>query len=204
VTSTGSHERFELVLLCTGNRARSPVAEGFLHYLLADLPVHVHSLGTLELSGAPALPEALEAASQHGLDISKHRARTLQGEDLSQADLVVGFERIHVAAAVIDGGARAERVFTLPELVGLLEEARPVPTMDAIDGARQKVSDAHARRAGAVPGSQAEVADPIGQSGKVYRDTVDQVRDLSLRLAIGLFGRKAVRPLSGEVGQSVR
>jgi low molecular weight protein-tyrosine phosphatase len=193
VTSDRPGEPFEVVLICTGNRARSPVAEGFLSRLLADLPVRVHSLGTLELAGAPALREAVEAASQHGLDISTHRARALRGEDLSQADLVLGFERNHVAAAVVDGGARPERVFTLPELVELLEESRAADEPNPIKRARRQIAAAHTRRADNVSPTPAELADPIGQSPKVFRETVEQVRDLSLRLAAGLFGEDALQ-----------
>jgi protein arginine phosphatase len=194
----GPKADFELVLICTGNQARSPVAEGFLRHLLADLPVRVHSLGTLKIAGAPALREAVEAASHQGLDISAHRARPLSGEDLQKADLVLGFERHHVAAAVIDGGARPERVFTLPELVELIEDPRGVPAPNPIERARQQIADAQTRRAGKVRATPAEIADPLGQSPKVFRDTVEQVRDLSLRLAAGLFGKEAIRPLSPE------
>jgi protein-tyrosine phosphatase len=186
-------ERFELVLICTGNRARSPVAEGFLRHLLADLPVHVHSLGTLDVAGAPALGEAVKAASHHGLDISAHRARTLRGEDLRKVDLVLGFEQHHVDAAVTDGGARPERVFTLSELVELIEEHGAASQQNPIDLARQQIADAHARRLGKDSATPIELADPLGQSGKVFRDTVGQVRDLSVQLAVGLFGEGAVR-----------
>jgi protein-tyrosine phosphatase len=185
---------FELVLICTGNRARSPIAEGYLRRLLADLPVHVHSLGTLELEGAPALPEALEAAARAGLDLSAHRSRALGGRDLSDADLVLGFELSHVAAAVMDGGAARERVFSLPELVELLEQARTPLETDPIERARNAIAAANALRVTGAP--LAELADPIGQSASFHRDTVERVRDLSVRLAIGLFGRERVRPLS--------
>jgi low molecular weight protein-tyrosine phosphatase len=187
-------DEFELVLLCTGNRARSPVAEGFLRDLLADLPVRVRSLGTLELGAAPALPEAIEAAAGLGLDISNHRARALAGEDLSGADLVIGFEQRHVAAAVVDGAARRDRVFSLPELVELLEESAPHGFGEPVERARQAIADAHARRGNSLS-ARAELADPLGHDRTFYRDTVERVRELSERLAVGLFGEDAVRPL---------
>lgn len=192
--SARSRDEFELVLLCTGNRARSPIAEGFLRDLLADLPVRVRSLGTLELGAAPALPEAIEAAAVLGLDISEHRARPLAGEDLSGADLVVGFEQRHVAAAVVDGGARRDRVFSLPELVELLDESPSQRFGDPVEQARRAIADAHAQRSGHSVSSRAELADPLGQDRSFYRNTVERVRELSTRLAVGLFGEDAVRP----------
>jgi protein-tyrosine-phosphatase len=186
---------FELVLICTGNRVRSPIAEGFLRHLLADLPVRLRSLGTLELTGGPALPEALEASSALGLDISAHQARALHGEDLGPADLVLGFERSHIVSAVIDAGAARERVFSFPELVQLIEETEPPRATDPLERARQTIARAHAQRGGTVPSTLAELADPLGQSRKVYSDTVEGIRDLSMRLAVGLFGKEAIRPL---------
>ena len=208
--SPRSKHEFELVLLCTGNRVRSPITEGFLSDLLADLPVRIRSLGTLELGPAPALPEAIEAAAALGLDISDHRARALAGEDLSGADLVVGFEQRHVAAAVVDGGASRERVFSLPELVELLEQSDSQRFGKPVERARQAVADAHARRSGQAGSGRAELADPLGQDRSFYRSTVERVRELSARLAVGLFGEDAVRPLSsarrvrGEVGRGSR
>jgi protein-tyrosine phosphatase len=196
LSSPRRNGRFELVLLCTGNRARSPIAEAFLRDLLADLPVRVRSLGTLEVGAAPALPEAIEAAAARGLDISAHRARALAGEDLSGADLVVGFEQRHVVAAVVDGGARRDRVFSLPELVELLELGPAQRLGEPVERATQAIADAHARRSGLAASDRAELADPLGQDRRFYRDTVERVRELSTRLAFGLFGEDAVRPLS--------
>jgi protein-tyrosine phosphatase len=194
VSPDRSADLFELVLICTGNRARSPVAEGFLRHLLADLPVHVHSLGTLELEGAPALPEAVEAALSAGLDLSAHRSRALGGQDLRDADLVLGFEMSHIAAAVVDGGAPRERVFSLPELVELIEQTGAPREIDPIARARHVIAAANAHRVTGVP--PAELADPLGKSARFHRDTVGRVRDLSVRLAVALFGRENVRALS--------
>lgn len=194
-SSLPSADEFELVLLCTGNRVRSPIAEAFLRELLADLPVRLRSLGTLDLGAAPPLPEAMEAAAAHGLDIAGHRARTLAGEDLSAADLVVGFERRHIAAAVVDGGARRDRVFSLPELVDLLEESTEQRFGDAVDRARKAIEAAHALRSEHAAASISELADPLGQDRTFYSATVERIQDLASRLATGLFGDDAVRPL---------
>jgi protein-tyrosine phosphatase len=186
---------FELVLICTGNRARSPIAEAFLRQLLAGLPVRLRSLGTLELGAAPPLPEALEACAAVGLDISDHRARALAAQDLREADLVLGFERHHLTAAVVDGGAPREHVFSLPELVQLIEETRASGPDDPIMRARNTIALAHARRDDHMPLTSAELADPLGRSDQVYRDTVERIRELSVRLAAGLFGQDVIRPL---------
>jgi len=152
------------------------------------LPVQVRSRGTLDLAATPALPEALEEAALLGLDLSSHRSCRLTGEDLSQADLVLGFERIHVAAAVVEAHAGRDRTFTLPELVELLAAIEPPPDLDPVERARAAVQAAHeARRAthGALP----ELVDPIGRPRGVQRDVANRVQALVAELVSRLFGR---------------
>ncbi|MGZ5529574.1 MAG: uroporphyrinogen decarboxylase family protein [Limisphaerales bacterium] len=43
--------------------------------------------------------------------------------------------------------------------------------------------------------SSLKIPDPLGGSAAVYRSTIERVRDLSERLAVGLFGAEAVNPL---------
>jgi protein-tyrosine phosphatase len=185
---------FELVVVCTGNRVRSPVAAGFLHMLLADLPAHVSSAGVLDLGPVEALPDAIETATALGLDLSAHRASCVIGRDLSGADLVIGFEQRHVATAVVDAKAPREKTFTLVEIVDLLERVLPATEEEPAERGRQAVERAHALRQGRTEPAP-EISDPLGGSAEVYRTTLKRVRDLSERLAIKLFGSEAVRPL---------
>jgi protein-tyrosine phosphatase len=186
---------FELVVVCTGNRVRSPAAEGFLRVLLAGLPVRVSSAGVLDLGPVPALPETIETAAALGLDLTMHRAACVVGRDLSGADLVLGFEQRHVATAVVDARAPREKTFTLVEIVDLLEHVLPATTVEEpAERARQAVARAHALRKGH-PEPPAEISDPLGESAEVYRTTITRVRDLSERLAVRLFGFEAVHPL---------
>jgi len=125
-------DTFSIVFLCTGNRFRSPLAEAFVRRLTVGLPVTTQSFGTLELEGAPALPEALELGLQCGLDLSSHRTRHLGHASLDQVDLVLGFEETHVRGAVVDAKAPRRRAFTLREIARLLPAAEASPQKDVI------------------------------------------------------------------------
>lgn len=137
----------------------------------------------------PALPEALELARSFDLDLSSHRARALSQLDLATLDLVLGFERAHVHAAVVDAAAAVERTFTLPEIVALLEGVPQLSTAgDRAASARARVNQAHAVRppnfrTAAVP----EIVDPLGRPKHEQREVAEEVRRLVERLAQLLF-----------------
>lgn len=180
---------FDVVFICTGNRFRSAIGEGILRRLTEGLPVRTTSAGTLDLGPVGVLPEALELAPELDLDLGEHRARCVRDVDLSEADLVLGFEYHHLAAAVTEGGARRERTFTVPELVTLLEQdGAAADGGDPVTGARRAVRRADEARP---DGRRPEIADPLGASAEIFHSTALEVRALTERLAELLFGVRA-------------
>ena len=179
---------YEVAFVCTGNRFRSPLAAAAFATRV-EVPVQTVSAGLLDLGPVPALPEAVELAQSIGLDLTSHRARDLSTVDLEPFDLVLGFERSHVQAAVVDASAHIERTFTLPELVRLLGEIpEHAPQSAPIARARERVGEAHAARAPSFRTSDMpEVADPLGRSRREQRAIGEEVRRLTDQLAQLLF-----------------
>jgi protein-tyrosine phosphatase len=180
---------FRVVFVCTGNRFRSPLAAALLEREADGLPIEVSSVGTLDLGGVEALPEAVEAAARFGVELSQHRTRALSPERLRDADLVVGFERMHVMTAVVDAGVPRQRAFTLPELVSLL----PSGGITRRDGSAARARESVRRAAAARPrdpqlASAAELRDPLGLPAQQQNETADRVRELTRLLLRGLFG----------------
>ena len=207
VESEGCPERtddsiFQVVVVCTGNRARSPLAAALLARRLEHLPARVTSVGTLDLGPVPALPDAVETAAALGIDLGSHRACTYRGAGLGDVDLVLGFERPHLATAVVDWGAARERTFTIPELVQLLEYGSLPGTSDPVRQARMAIEQASARRTDV---HLAEVADPLGRPAAYYRDLGSRLADLCDRLVVGLFGdHVSLRSQPGEIAAQAR
>jgi protein-tyrosine phosphatase len=180
--------RFRFVIVCTGNRFRSPLAAAVVEQLVPELPVEVSSLGTLDLHGAPPLRAAVKQAERFGLDLSAHRARTLVGADLRHADLVVGFERAHVGSAVLEADAPRERSFLLTELVDLLDPMPPERIEDPIQRARAAVAQAQAGREEGPNEWHDEIPDPLGGSSRVARKVAGDVQRLTAAAVQSLFG----------------
>jgi protein-tyrosine phosphatase len=178
---------FEVVFVCTGNRFRSALAEGVFRAAAGDAGIAVQSYGTLRLDPVPALPEAVELARAYGVDLSAHRCRSLVGEDLRDADLVVGFELVHAATAVLDAAAARDRTFLLAELVAYLDQISAAADGTA-EGARRVVEAAAALRRERRNLAVEEIDDPLGRPAKAQALIADDVAALTSRLAARLFG----------------
>lgn len=86
---------FNVLMVCTGNICRSPMASVFLTQMLTnDLKnkVSVTSAGTHAIYGYPAEPFACQAAEYFGCRLEQHRSQTLSKEMVKDAGLVLVME----------------------------------------------------------------------------------------------------------------
>ncbi len=185
-----------ILVICTGNICRSPIAEGLLRDALyrrfGDGSPEVSSVGTSGLEGSRAMPESVRAAAEMGIDIGDHVARRLTPVIADASDLLLCMATDH-RDRLADGSDRDDRVFTLKELVRLLE-VLPVPAPGAgPETLNDRIAAANlARRRGAVPPSRDEdVADPLGQPLEAYRAIAWELETWNERLVNGLFGMVA-------------
>jgi protein-tyrosine phosphatase len=182
-----------ILVICTGNICRSPIAEGLLHDALQrrfgeGAPV-VSSAGTSGLEGSGAMPESVQAAGELGIDIGGHVARRLTTSMADGSDLLLCMATDH-RDMLVTGSDRDDHTFTLKELVRLLEtlpdpglEAGPERMLERIAAAN------HARRLGVVPVSHDDdVADPLGQPLEAYRATAWELETWVQRLVDAMFG----------------
>ena len=84
-----------ILILCTGNICRSPLAEAVLRARIKAPGTTVGSAGTAALVGHPADELAIDVAQQHGFDLSLHRGRQALTPLLTSADLVLVMTRAH-------------------------------------------------------------------------------------------------------------
>jgi len=86
---------FSVLVVCTGNSCRSPMAQYMLADMLKGTPASVASAGTNAPVGSPATANAVEVMRAVGIDLVRHRAQQLSSELVEAADLVLVMEEYH-------------------------------------------------------------------------------------------------------------
>jgi protein-tyrosine phosphatase len=189
-----------ILVICTGNICRSPMAEGFLRATLrrrfGDRAPTVASAGTTGWEGSAAMPESVEAAEERGVDISGHVARRLTRGDVFDADVVVAMAAEHRDAVSRAMPEAADRTFTLKELVRLLE-ALPPPT--GPDDLPDRVARADDVRRGGFAGNphDEDIVDPLGLPLESFRAIAWELDEWTVRLAQSLYGSAPAAAAAG-------
>ncbi|MBI2497905.1 MAG: low molecular weight protein arginine phosphatase [Opitutae bacterium] len=91
-----------ILVVCTGNICRSPMAEGLLKHALAAQPeplksLRVVSAGVATRAGEPVSENAVIALKKTGIDIAGHRSQPVTQELLDGALAVFGMTESHRA-----------------------------------------------------------------------------------------------------------
>ncbi len=188
-----SDATLSIVVICTGNICRSPMAEALLMHDLhvRGVRADVASAGTLGLD-SQADPNAVAVMAGRGIDIWPHRSRLLTKEILSGTDLVIGMAREHVRAAALLESSCYARAFTLRDLVrrahrfGGPAGDEPVGIWAARLSSHRDVSELM----GESPFD--DIADPIGMSRADFERTAAVISDLSSALAVSIAAGRVV------------
>jgi protein-tyrosine phosphatase len=169
----------ELLVLCTGNAARSVMA-GFMLDALRDgrpaEPLHVVTAGTHTIDGQPMGLRTRTALTRlpelEGADFRRHRSRQVHGVDLVHAELVVVMEADHVRFVRRQFPDAAAKTGTIRYLCHHLAPSPPAlgERVAALGLDTVELDD------------DGDVLDPAGHEADVYAACVDELWGLCTTL----------------------
>ena len=110
-----------ILIVCTANICRSPVAEALLKDRLHHRGYNdwiVSSAGTWAMVERGASHNSQVVAAQYGFDISSHLARMVEESLLGEADLVLCMEEGHVEALRVEFPDQAYKIFLITAMAG--------------------------------------------------------------------------------------
>jgi protein-tyrosine phosphatase len=168
----------KVLVICTGNICRSPVAAAFLARSLAGADV---SSAGLVAPGRRADPMSAAAAGVKGIDLADHRSRVIDRRLLTEdgADLVLTMERMHVREVVSLEPAAWYRAFTIREFVRRSDPAARQPTASDLSAYLSAISAGRTTAELLGEDRQDDVDDPFGLPASSHERMVAELDVLS-------------------------
>ena len=137
-----------IIVVCTANICRSPMAAALLQHALAAQPEPLRSFkiisaGVAARAGDPVSENSVLALKKVGLDISKHTSRPLTQKMMDEASLVLGMTESHRAMIQLQAEPPPKNLFLFREFIS--------------------------------PRGDKQIGDPFGGSLKLYESTRDEM-----------------------------
>jgi protein-tyrosine phosphatase len=175
----------QVLVVCTANLCRSPVAAALLARRLDGMvdvdgrPWTVASAGTMRHRAA-ADPDTATAAESLGLDLADHRPRVVDVADIERADLILTMTREQLRQVVAEAPAAWLKTFTLRELLRRAESLARAESAEgwlAAAGAGRRAADLMQ------PSAADDIADPYRQGLAANMAMVRELAALITELA---------------------
>lgn len=182
---------FTILLVCTANICRSPMAEHLLRGALEAAPAssgrprfQLSSAGVRGWDNASMDPAAAAELRRLGGDPSAFRSRSFTASQAEGADLILTATVEHRRHVLREAPRTLRRTFTLLEFAHLVSAVGAVTR--AVGDPVEVVRRASASR-GAARLDVCDVADPYGLSFRAHRETAESLKAVTQTIADALL-----------------
>jgi len=167
---------FRILLVCTANLCRSPMAQFLLEAAVSTAwsgagQWSVESAGVLAAENRPMHRQAVTVLAEFGSDGSRFRSRRLRADMLESADLVLTATREHRSDVARMHPSVMRRLFTMNQFGYLLANAPAVhPSTTARNAGEALIESAITARGRVRPRSvEDDLDDPVNKPVRAFR-----------------------------------
>ncbi|WP_290514400.1 glycosyltransferase [Aeromicrobium sp.] len=172
-----------ILVLCTGNICRSPVAEIMLQRRLAtSARVDISSAGTHALVGESMHPQMHRLLDPEWDEASAFVSRQLDQSMVEAADLIITMTRDQRSSVVELVPLALRKTFTLTELAALISHSGPVADPSELAAGRPYLT---------LEGDDLDIPDPYRKNTATFRKTFASISDAVDTIAAPLSGEAA-------------
>jgi protein-tyrosine phosphatase len=187
VETDGEEERpMKVLMVCTANVSRSPLAAALLNRIGESLGVPIESTSAgARATGLIVDEEAQAAGAAYGVHYPGHRPRVLSQEilDTDGADLIIAMSREHAREVVLIDPTAMARTFTLKELVRRADSLGEPPfELVTLNSWVAAIAADRDQRELLGQDTKDDVTDPFGRSANLHREIAAELDALTRRL----------------------
>jgi protein-tyrosine phosphatase len=186
----------QILVMCTANICRSPLAEQYLAAGLAaaGVPAQLSSAGFLE-SGRRIDRRSALILAERGIDAKAHVSTEVSPELIDAADLVVVMTAEHLRRLVGEDASRFPKVFTLRDLVGCIATAGPRADGEDPRAWIARISQGRNPQSFLGSGTELDVTDPYQVDDEAYGVIAAEIDGLVSSVVDGFCGRFVAPPV---------
>lgn len=184
----GAMEGSDVLLVCTANRCRSPIAAALFteRAIATGLLWSFTGAGTRARPGDETEPEAIEVLREAGVPAKAVPVHNLASALRAGPDLVLTAERRHRTVVLERSPKLIGRVFTMLEIERLLRVA-DTSADEPTPGAVARLAES-ARAAAGSGGAEDDLGDPIGKPMDAFRHTLTTLDGVVARVVAAATG----------------
>lgn len=177
-------DEFRVLLVCTANVCRSPIAEHLFRRAISHSSVatwEIESAGTRAEPGLEMHPLAERVLTRKGVDVSRFRTQRLSRGLIDEADLILTAERMHRAAVVTLEPRAVRNTFTIRQFARMASGVTELNSLgDPAALGRELVAQATEARSGLQPlaSRDEDIPDPMGRGSAAFRRCANHLTQL--------------------------